>query len=117
MVHHLTQRTARQVGWHDRGVLAPGHLGDVNVIDVDAPRRPPPAHRAGPPCRRPPPDAVGAGYVHTIKRGMVTFSDGEHTGDLPGALVRGPQSAGYSSACADVSAAPTSPAGRSRRPV
>ena len=35
MVHGQTQRTARHVGWLDRGVLAPGYLADLNVIDLD----------------------------------------------------------------------------------
>ena len=29
------------------------------------------------------------GYRHTIKSGVDTFSDGEHTGELPGELLRG----------------------------
>jgi N-acyl-D-aspartate/D-glutamate deacylase len=33
------------------------------------------------------------GYRYTIKSGQVTFEDGEHTGELPGRLVRGAQSA------------------------
>ena len=32
---------------------------------------------------------TAAGYRYTVKRGMVTFDDGEHTGELPGSLVRG----------------------------
>ena len=84
MVHHLTQRTARQVGWFDRGVLAPGHLGDVNVIDLDglAAHRPHIVRDLPAGGRRLMQSA--SGYVHTIKRGTVTFGDGEHTGDLPG---------------------------------
>ncbi|MFN0095962.1 MAG: hypothetical protein ACKVVT_14450 [Dehalococcoidia bacterium] len=31
------------------------------------------------------------GYRYTVKRGAVTFEDGEHTGSLPGRLVRGAQ--------------------------
>ncbi|MBV8959033.1 MAG: D-aminoacylase, partial [Actinobacteria bacterium] len=31
------------------------------------------------------------GYVATVKRGEVTFADGEDTGVRPGSLVRGPQ--------------------------
>jgi N-acyl-D-aspartate/D-glutamate deacylase len=91
MVHHLTQRTARQVGWLDRGVLAPGHLGDVNVIDIDAlgAHRPQIIHDLPAGGRRLMQSA--AGYVHTIKKGTVTFSDGRHTGALPGGLVRGAQ--------------------------
>ena len=48
MVHHLTQRTARQVGWLDRGVLA---AGAPRRRQRDRPRaagRPPTAHRARP---------------------------------------------------------------------
>lgn len=91
MVHHVTQRTARQVGWLDRGVLAPGHLGDVNVIDLErlAARRPHLAHDLPAGGRRLLQDADG--YVLTAKRGVVTFRDGEHTGALPGRLVRGAQ--------------------------
>ncbi len=91
MVHHLTQRTARQVGWHDRGVLAPGHLGDVNLIDLDrlAAHRPHIVRDLPAGGRRLVQSA--SGYVQTIKRGVVTFRDGEATGDQPGHLVRGPQ--------------------------
>ena len=34
-----------------------------------------------------------SGYVRTIKRGVVTFADGEATGELPGQLVRGARAA------------------------
>ncbi|MFV0307215.1 MAG: N-acyl-D-amino-acid deacylase family protein [Desertimonas sp.] len=93
MVHHLTQRTARQVGWLDRGVLAAGYLGDVNLIDLDRLA----AHR--PHIVRDLPAGgrrllqAASGYVATLKRGTVTFRDGEHTGELPGTLVRGAQPA------------------------
>ena len=91
MVHHLTQRTARQVGWHDRGVIAPGYLADINVIDLDALGARPPriVHDLPAGGRRLMQHATG--YRHTIKHGTVTFTDGEHTGALPGRLVRGPQ--------------------------
>ena len=36
IVHQLTQRTAAHIGWLDRGVVAPGYLADLNVIDFDA---------------------------------------------------------------------------------
>ncbi|MET0458780.1 MAG: amidohydrolase family protein, partial [Ilumatobacteraceae bacterium] len=93
MVHHLTQRTARQVGWYDRGVLAPGHLGDVNVIDIDglAAHRPYIVRDLPAGGRRLMQSATG--YVHTIKGGTETFRAGEHTGALPGGLVRGAQPA------------------------
>lgn len=93
MVHHLTQRTARQVGWHDRGVLAPGYLADVNIIDLDALGARPPriVHDLPAGGRRLMQTATG--YRRTIKRGVTTFRDGEHDGHLPGRLVRGAQPA------------------------
>jgi N-acyl-D-aspartate/D-glutamate deacylase len=93
MVNHLTQRTARQVGWYDRGVLMPGHLGDVNVIDLDrlGAKRPHIVHDLPAGGRRLMQSADG--YVCTVKRGTVTFSEGAHTGELPGRLVRGAQPA------------------------
>jgi N-acyl-D-aspartate/D-glutamate deacylase len=93
MVNHLTQRTAHQVGWYDRGVLAPGHLADVNVIDLDrlGARRPRIIHDLPAGGRRLMQSADG--YVCTLKRGTVTFREGEHAGALPGRLVRGAQPA------------------------
>jgi N-acyl-D-amino-acid deacylase len=89
LVHGHTQRNARHVGWLDRGVVAPGYLADLNVIDF-----------ATVGCR--PPELVhdlpaggrrlvqrATGYRATIKSGVVTFVDGESTGELPGRLVRG----------------------------
>lgn len=88
-VHKLTQATAALYGLGDRGVLAPGYVGDLNVIDFTSLR----LHR---------PEVVedlpgGAsrlvqradGYLFTVKAGEVTFVDGEHTGALPGRLLRG----------------------------
>ena len=91
IVHQQTQRTAAHVGWLDRGVLAPGYIGDVNVIDLaaldcHAPRV---IHDLPAGGRRLMQTAVG--YRHTVKSGTVTFDDGEHTGALPGRLVRGAQ--------------------------
>jgi N-acyl-D-aspartate/D-glutamate deacylase len=93
LVHHLTQRTAEHIGWLDRGVLAPGRLGDVNVIDLDALAVHPPTIVNDLPAGGRRLMQTASGYRYTIKRGTVTFEDGEHTGAMPGALVRGPQHA------------------------
>jgi N-acyl-D-aspartate/D-glutamate deacylase len=89
IVHHSTQRTAAHVGWLDRGVIAPGYLADLNVIDLDALacRMPHVVHDLPAGGRRLVQEARG--YRYTIKSGQVTFEDGEHTGALPGTLVRG----------------------------
>ena len=91
VVHQQTQRTARQVGWLDRGVLAPGYLADVNVIDHDAIAVKPPRLVADLPAggTRLLQDAVG--YDVTIKRGTPITEHGELTGERPGRLVRGAQ--------------------------
>jgi N-acyl-D-aspartate/D-glutamate deacylase len=58
LVHGYTQRNAAHVGWRDRGVVAPGYLADLNIIDIeDLSLRPPQIVQdlAG---RRDPPAAV-----------------------------------------------------------
>lgn len=92
IVHGLTQRTAAHVGWLDRGVVAPGYVADLNVIDLDALgcRMPHIVHDLPAGGRRLMQEAEG--YLYTIKSGVVTFEGGEHTGELPGALLRGTRS-------------------------
>jgi N-acyl-D-aspartate/D-glutamate deacylase len=90
-VHANTQRNASHVGWHDRGVLAPGFLGDVNVIDFDALACHPPELVRDLPAGGRRLVQRAAGYRATVKRGAITFVDGEHTGELPGRLLRGDQ--------------------------
>jgi N-acyl-D-aspartate/D-glutamate deacylase len=89
MVHHMTQRTARHVGWDDRGVLAPGHLADINVIDMSTLAAHPPTIVHDLPAGGRRLMQTASGYLHTFKNGVETFSNGVHTGALPGQLVRG----------------------------
>ncbi len=89
MVHCQTQRTASHVGWLDRGVLAPGYLADVNLIDLDRIGLHPPELVADLPAGGTRLLQHAVGYRATVKRGAVTFEDGVHTGALPGGLVRG----------------------------
>ena len=91
VVHQLTRRPAAHFGWLDRGLVAPGLLADLNVIDLDALECTPPEIATDLPAggRR---LLQGArGYEWTVKRGTVTFDHGEHTGELPGVLLRGTQ--------------------------
>jgi len=92
LVKRQTCDTARAVGLHDRGVIAPGMKGDLNVIDMarlalEAPEMvadlPAGGHRLLQRSR---------GYVATIVSGVVTYREGTATGALPGRLVRGPRS-------------------------
>ncbi len=94
LVHRQTQATARTVGLFDRGVLAPGHRADVNLIDFDnlEARRPEMRNDLPAGGRRLVQSADG--YVATLVAGKVTYSNGEAAGPLPGRLVRGPQNHG-----------------------
>ena len=89
LVRKLTSDTARAYGLNDRGRLEPGLLADLNVIDFKALRlfRPEAIYDLPAGGRRLVQRAEG--YRYTIKSGQVTFEDGQHTGALPGGLVRG----------------------------
>jgi N-acyl-D-aspartate/D-glutamate deacylase len=89
MVHHITQRTARHVGWLDRGVVAPGYRADLNIIDMSALAAHPPTIVRDLPAGGRRLMQTATGYRHTFVGGAETFVDGEHTGALPGSLVRG----------------------------
>ncbi len=83
--------TARLYGLDDRGVLAPGYLADVNVIDMDAIKLERPWLAFDLPAGGKRLLQKAQGYDYTIKSGRVTFRDGEVTGAYPGGLIRGPQ--------------------------
>ena len=93
MVNHLTRRTAHHVGLLDRGVVAPGYLADLNVIDFDALGTPPPRIVNDLPAGGRRLMQTATGYRYTIKHGAITFENGEHTGVLNAKLVRGAQPA------------------------
>jgi N-acyl-D-aspartate/D-glutamate deacylase len=83
--------TAALYGLHDRGLLAPGYLADVNVIDMAR-------LRLGKPWLAFDLPAGGRrllqradGYVATVKSGQVTFRDGVMQGPTPGGVIRGPR--------------------------
>jgi N-acyl-D-amino-acid deacylase len=89
LVHGYTQRNARHVGWLDRGVVAPGYLADLNVIDMAALDLGPPHIVQDLPAGGSRLMQEGRGYLATIKSGTPTFENGEWTGQTPGRLVRG----------------------------
>jgi len=85
--------TARLYGLDDRGILAPGYLADINVIDLDAIKLGKPWLAFDLPAGGKRLLQKAEGYVCTIKTGVVTFRDGKWTGATPGGLIRGPQRA------------------------
>lgn len=91
VVHRQTHQTAALFGLHDRGVIAAGRRGDLNLIDYerlgfDAPRMAFDLPAGG---RRLVQRACG--YVATFVAGVATVDHDEFTGDLPGRLIRGPR--------------------------
>jgi N-acyl-D-aspartate/D-glutamate deacylase len=93
VVQRQARDTARAVGLHDRGVLAPGYRADLNVIDMDALRLHRPEVRYDLPAGGRRLLQRADGYRHTVVAGLETYRDGEPTGALPGRLVRGPSPA------------------------
>jgi N-acyl-D-amino-acid deacylase len=91
LVHGYTQRNARHVGWMDRGVVAPGYMADLNVIDMGALGLSPPEIVQDLPAGGVRLLQTARGYRTTMKSGTVTFENGEWTGATPGGLVRGDQ--------------------------
>ncbi len=89
IVRRQTSHTASVYGLNDRGLLAPGRKADVNVIDYqrlgfEAPYMAYDLPAGGKRLLQ------GAhGYLATIVAGRPVYEDGEPTGELPGALVRG----------------------------
>lgn len=93
MVRKLSHDTATAYGMEDRGLLKEGYLADINVIDFDKLQlHRPTAEYDLPAGGRRLVQRVD-GYKYTLKSGVTTFVDGEHTGELPGTLVRGGQAA------------------------
>lgn len=91
LVRKQTLETARTYGLLDRGVLAPGYKADINIVDFDALglTRPELVHDLPAGGKRFVQRATG--YRHTFVSGVEVARDGDHTGALPGALVRGAQ--------------------------
>lgn len=83
--------TARLYGLNDRGVLKPGYLADLNVIDFKRLRLSRPWLAFDLPAGGKRLLQKADGYVATIKSGEITFRDGEVTAARPGTLIRGPQ--------------------------
>jgi N-acyl-D-amino-acid deacylase len=91
VVHLQTRRTAELYGFGDRGLLAPGYLADLNVIDHDSLALAPPEMVYDLPAAGKRLVQRARGYVATIKSGVVVRECDEATGLCPGRLLRGPQ--------------------------
>jgi N-acyl-D-aspartate/D-glutamate deacylase len=85
--------TAALVGLHDRGVLAPGYRADCNVVDLGSLAIGAPEMAYDLPAGGRRLVQRARGYLISMVAGTITFRDGEPTGELPGTLVRGAQTA------------------------
>jgi N-acyl-D-amino-acid deacylase len=88
MVKRQTSETADFFGLEDRGRLAPGRRADVNLIDFDRLRLYQPELVNDLPAGGRRFVQRVDGYRATFVAGTPIFEDGEHTGAMPGRLVR-----------------------------
>ncbi len=82
-VMKMTSLPARRLGLADRGVLAPGARADVVAFD--------PA-RVRDLATYEEPHRYATGVAHVVVNGRVVIAGGEHTGALPGRVLRGGRS-------------------------
>ena len=91
-VYRLTGKAALMHELHDRGFIAPGKAADITIFDADTiaskPREPVDYPLAGANAKHVKRGAIGIDYV--IVNGEVLLEGGEHTGALPGEVLRGP---------------------------
>jgi len=87
-IRMITLAPARAWGFHDRGLVREGLLADLNVLDPAkvAPAMPTVVHDLPAGERRI--EQRSTGIAATIVAGKVFVRDGQHTGALPGTLVR-----------------------------
>ncbi|MBU6251572.1 MAG: D-aminoacylase [Alphaproteobacteria bacterium] len=94
-LEHAIKRQCRDTavlyGLHDRGLLQPGMLADVNVIDMTRLKLGKPWLAFDLPAGGKRLLQKADGYVATIKSGQITFRDGVMQGPTPGVVLRGPQ--------------------------
>ncbi|MDG2002580.1 MAG: amidohydrolase family protein [Novosphingobium sp.] len=87
-VHQLTERPARYAGLIERGMLKPGYHADIVVFDAETAGRGPTYNRYDVPCDQFRIYADAEGIDHVFVNGTQIVRDGEHTGKLPGTVLR-----------------------------
>jgi N-acyl-D-amino-acid deacylase len=80
-IRRLTSLPAANLAIADRGVLAPGRFADIVVFDPEAVQD----H-----ATYDDPHRYATGVEHVAVNGTLALRDGDHTGALPGRVVRGP---------------------------
>ncbi len=85
-VHKMSGLPATNLKLRDRGFIKPGYYADIAIFDPDAVRD----H-----ATFADPHQYSTGMVHVFVNGTRVLADGEHTGALPGRVVRGPGWTGW----------------------
>jgi len=92
-IRRQCRETALLYGLEDRGLLQPGYLADLNIIDLERLKLGKPWLAFDLPAGGKRLLQKADGYVMTIKAGEVTFRDGVVQDARPGRVIRGPQRA------------------------
>ena len=85
-IHKLTGLPAENLGIRERGTLTAGYFADVVIFDPE---------KVQDHATFEAPHQYATGMVHVFVNGEQVLADGEHTGALPGRVVRGPGWAGW----------------------
>jgi N-acyl-D-aspartate/D-glutamate deacylase len=87
-VRLMTDRPARFMGLVDRGRLEPGYHADIVIFDQDTVGRGPTYNRYDVPCDQFRVYQDAEGIDHVFVNGVQIVRDGEHTGAMPGTVMR-----------------------------
>ncbi len=85
-IRRMTSLPASNIGIRDRGQLSEGYYADLVVFDAES---------IIDHATFPDPHQYATGMVHVFVNGEQVLADGEHTGALPGRVVRGPGWTGW----------------------
>lgn len=85
-IHKLTSLPAQNLKLRRRGALKTGYYADVVIFDPD---------HIQDHATYEEPHQLAIGIVHVFINGIQVLRDGEHTGELPGRVVRGPGWVGW----------------------
>ncbi len=91
MIHRMTQANADYMGFHDRGVIAPGKKADLNIIDWANLKLHHPHMVYDLPAGSGRFLQNATGYRATLVSGQIILEDDKLTGATPGRLIRGGQ--------------------------
>jgi N-acyl-D-aspartate/D-glutamate deacylase len=89
-VRMITLAPAQGWGFHDRGILREGMIADLNVFDPATVGPDMPVVATDLPGGAKRLKQTAHGFLATIVSGEVVLRNGQHTGQLPGRLLRGP---------------------------